>query len=159
MPTLTLRQAELLRWMRECAAHNGLAAAEIVGVIGRPYDRCGHYRIARCFDDLKALADAGLVERHNCRPARWSARATSERHGMGERITRGDADNYTFREYRKVGTTKLSNEVLPAGTRVETLEGEYVCAEPSRLAIDVQGNVYPVAESVVVRSYELVEDS
>lgn len=78
---------------------------------------------------------------------------------MSERITRGDAGNYTFREYRKVGTTKLSNEVLPAGTRVETLEGEYVCAEPSRLAIDVQGNVYPVAESVAVRSYELVEDA
>jgi hypothetical protein len=74
----------------------------------------------------------------------------------GPYVTKADADRYTFREYRKVGTTRLSNEVLPVGTRVETLEGEYVCAEPSRLAVDVAGNVYPVAESVFLRSYEAV---
>jgi hypothetical protein len=70
-------------------------------------------------------------------------------------ITREDKDAYTFREYRKVGTTKLSDEILPVGTRVATLEGEYVCQEPSRLAIDSAGNVYPVAESIRVASYEL----
>lgn len=68
-------------------------------------------------------------------------------------ITKDDAHRFTFDEYRKVGTTKLSREVLPTGTKVATLEGEYTCAEPSRLALDVQGNVYPVAESVFVRSY------
>jgi hypothetical protein len=72
-------------------------------------------------------------------------------------ITKNDTANFTFNEYRKVGTTKLSDEVLPAGTRVATLEGEYVCSEPSRLAIDASGNVYPVACSVFEKSYEPVK--
>ena len=72
-------------------------------------------------------------------------------------ISKDDIGNYVFREYRKTGTTKLSDEILPVGTSVATLEGEYVCQEPSRLAIDVAGNVYPVAESVRLKSYELVE--
>lgn len=71
-----------------------------------------------------------------------------------EKITKKDACKFTFAEYRKVGTTKLSNEILPLGTKVETLEGEYTCAEPSRLAIDAAGNVYPVAESIRLKSYE-----
>lgn len=70
-------------------------------------------------------------------------------------ITKDDASKFTFAEYRKVGTTKLSNEILGVGTKVKTLEGEYVCAEPSRLAIDASGNVYPVAETVRLKSYEL----
>lgn len=74
-------------------------------------------------------------------------------------ITSADTADYTFRQYRKVGTTSLSDEILPVGTRVETLEGEYVCAEPSRLAIDADGNVYPVAESVRLASYELADDA
>jgi hypothetical protein len=73
---------------------------------------------------------------------------------MPDRITKDDASRFTFAEYRKVGTTKLSNEVLEAGTKVQTLEGEYTCAEPSRLAIDALGNVYPVAESIFRKSYE-----
>lgn len=72
-------------------------------------------------------------------------------------VTKDDAARYTFAEYRKVGTTNLSNELLPVGTRVETLEGEYICAEPSRLAIDAAGNVYPVAESIFRQSYEAVD--
>ena len=71
-------------------------------------------------------------------------------------ITKDDARNFSFSDYRKVGTTKLSNEILPVGTKVETLEGEYTCTEPSRLAIDAAGNVYPVAESIRLKSYELV---
>jgi hypothetical protein len=73
---------------------------------------------------------------------------------MPEKITKDDASRFTFAEYRKVGTTKLSNEVLPTGQKVQTLEGEYTCAEPSRLAIDAAGNVYPVAESIFRKSYE-----
>ena len=69
-------------------------------------------------------------------------------------ITKADVDRFTFAEYRKVGTTKLSHEILPPGTQVETLEGAYTCAEPSRLAIDAAGNVYPVAESIFQKSYE-----
>ncbi|HSZ58628.1 MAG TPA: hypothetical protein VK797_23370 [Tepidisphaeraceae bacterium] len=71
-------------------------------------------------------------------------------------ITKEDAGRFTFAEYRKLGTTKLSNEILAAGTKVQTLEGEYICAEPSRLAIDASGNVYPVAESIRLKSYERV---
>jgi len=70
------------------------------------------------------------------------------------KITKSDVARFTFAEYRKVGTTKLSNEVLALGTEVETLEGNYTCAEPSRLAIDAAGNVYPVAESIFQKSYE-----
>jgi hypothetical protein len=74
--------------------------------------------------------------------------------GVAMRITKDDAAKFTFAEYRKVGTTRLSNEVLPVGAMVCTLEGEYTCAEPSRLAIDAAGNVYPVAESIFLKSYE-----
>lgn len=74
-------------------------------------------------------------------------------------ITKADASKFTFTQYRKIGTTSLSNEVLPPGTKVQTLEGEYTCAEPSRLAIDAAGNVYPVAESVFRKSYEAVADA
>lgn len=69
-------------------------------------------------------------------------------------ITKHDIDQYSFSEYRKLGTTKLSDETLPKGTEVETLEGVYTCAEPSRLAIDSDGNVYPVAESIFNQVYE-----
>jgi hypothetical protein len=73
---------------------------------------------------------------------------------MNQTITKDDAAKFTFADYRKVGTTKLSDEVLPVGTKVQTLEGEYTCAESSRLAIDASGNVYPVAESIFRKSYE-----
>ncbi len=68
-------------------------------------------------------------------------------------ITNEDAKQFTFDEYEKVGTTKLSREVLSVGQMVKTLEGAYTCAEPSRLAIDASGNVYPVACSVFEKSY------
>lgn len=72
---------------------------------------------------------------------------------MEQLITNESIGNFTFAEYEKIGTTKLSNEVLAVGQRVKTLEGEYTCAEPSRLAIDASGNVYPVAVSIFERSY------
>lgn len=70
-------------------------------------------------------------------------------------VTKNDVQQFHFRQYRKVGTTPLSDEVLPIGTKVATLEGWYTCAEPSRLAVDSAGNVYPVAESIFRKSYEL----
>lgn len=66
-----------------------------------------------------------------------------------------DVGLFTFGKYRKISITKISNELLATGTMVETLEGEYVCAEPSRLAIDMSGNIYPIAESVFLQSYDL----
>jgi hypothetical protein len=71
-------------------------------------------------------------------------------------ITKDDVDRFSFSEYRKVGATKLSDELLPKGTVVKTYEGEYICAESSRLAIDSAGNVYPVAESIVEQVYEKI---
>lgn len=72
-------------------------------------------------------------------------------------ITKDDVHRFTSRAYRKVAATWISDDVLAPGTRVETLEGEYVCSEPSRLATDVAGNVYPIAESVLAASYEPIE--
>jgi hypothetical protein len=68
-------------------------------------------------------------------------------------LTKDDIGKFTFVEYRKIGSTKMSVEILPVGTKVLTLEGEYTCGEPSRLAIDANGNVYPIAESVRQKSY------
>jgi hypothetical protein len=73
---------------------------------------------------------------------------------MSKIITKNDVQQFTFAEYRKVGTTKFSNEILPAGTTVRALEGNYICAEESRLRIDAAGNVFPVAHSVFFKSYE-----
>lgn len=70
-------------------------------------------------------------------------------------IQKEDTSHFTFKRYRKIGTTPLSDEILPVGTKVQTLEGCYTCAEPSRLAIDPAGNVYPIAESIFRKSYEL----
>ena len=73
-------------------------------------------------------------------------------------ITNDDGRQFTFDEYEKVGTTKLSREVLSVGQIVKTLEGEYTCAEPSRLAIDANGNVYPIANSIFEKSYRSATD-
>src|SRR4051794_1183520 len=69
-------------------------------------------------------------------------------------ITKNHVLDYTFDEYEKQGKTKLSREILPVGTQVETLEGVYTCSEESRLAIDASGNVYPVANSIFEKSYK-----
>lgn len=69
-------------------------------------------------------------------------------------ITKHDIGQFTFSKYVKVGTTEISNQTVLAGTQVETLEGAYTCAEPSRIALDVAGNVYPIAESVFQRCYQ-----
>lgn len=71
-------------------------------------------------------------------------------------ITKEHIGQFSYSEYRKVGTTKISDQTLQAGIEVQTLEGAYTCAEPSRLAIDAAGNVYPIAESILRKSYEQV---
>jgi hypothetical protein len=70
MPNISAKQANLLQWMRERAAHNGLTATEIADVM--PYDTMNSYPRKRCFDDLKDLAAQGLVECDSGRPARWT---------------------------------------------------------------------------------------
>lgn len=72
--------------------------------------------------------------------------------GLG-RVEKGDAARFTFKRYRKTAISEISDEVLPVGTVVRTLEGDYTCGEPSRLAKDVSGNVYPIAVSVFDKSY------
>jgi hypothetical protein len=74
-------------------------------------------------------------------------------------ILKEHKDQFTFRLYHKIGTTQLSDEILPAGTVVRTLEGDYTCAEPSRLAVDASGNVYPVAESIFQKTYKLTAEN
>ncbi len=76
---------------------------------------------------------------------------------MDKIITKKDINKYNFEEYKKVKNTKISIEVLPVGSKVETLEGNYTCQVPSRLAIDEDGNVYPIAETIFDKSYELAD--
>lgn len=76
---------------------------------------------------------------------------------MSDIITKKDIDKYNFEKYKKSTTTKISIEVLPVGSKVETLEGNYTCQVPSRLAIDEEGNIYPIAETIFEKSYELAE--
>jgi hypothetical protein len=62
------RRGVLLAWITERSYHYNLTASEIVDVSGI---YTGHGRYDRCFDDLKALARQGAVERLPGRPARW----------------------------------------------------------------------------------------
>lgn len=70
-------------------------------------------------------------------------------------ITKQNLDCFTFLNYQKIGSSKISDQTLDPGTKVQTLEGEYICTEHSRLAIDVAGNIYPIAESIFKKSYVL----
>lgn len=71
-------------------------------------------------------------------------------------ITKEQISPFTFRDYVKRGVTRISDQTLQPGDQVLTLEGKWTCAEPSRLALDIDGNVYPIAESVFEKVYEPV---
>jgi hypothetical protein len=59
-----------------------------------------------------------------------------------------------FREYRKTTTTRMAGPYNPPFV-VQTREGQYLTAEePSFLALDADGFPYPVALSVVEKTYE-----
>lgn len=62
------RRRVLLRWITERPEHRGLTASEIADVSGI---YSGHGAADRCFDDLKALARRGQLDRIDGRPARW----------------------------------------------------------------------------------------
>lgn len=65
------RRADLIGWIEERPAHDGLTAREIANVSGI-YDDIRHGRADRCFDDLKAMQGFGHLRREG-RPARWYA--------------------------------------------------------------------------------------
>jgi hypothetical protein len=56
-----------------------------------------------------------------------------------------------FREFRKIGTTKVAKIGVPF--EVETSEGLMRC-ESGWLAIDSEGNPYPIADDVFEKTYE-----
>ncbi len=73
------------------------------------------------------------------------------------KITKADKNDFVFAYCRKKVLTPISETKVPAGTEVETLEGWFKCAEESRIAVDSQGNIYPIAESIYQNDYETVE--
>ena len=74
---------------------------------------------------------------------------------MNNTITKDNLEGFTFDLYEKSQLTPISRERLQAGTKVQTLEGEWTCEKFSRLAKDANGNIYPIAESILVKSYRL----
>lgn len=69
-------------------------------------------------------------------------------------VTRAFASVGAFSEYRKTAITRISDHTFPPGTVYETPEGLRAEDEPTRCAVDVQGGVYPIRESVFQASYE-----
>jgi len=61
----------------------------------------------------------------------------------------------SFSEYRKTALTRISDRTFPPGTVYQTPEGLRAEDEGTRCAIDVQGGIYPIRESVFRASYEL----
>lgn len=68
-------------------------------------------------------------------------------------IKKTDKNKFTFSRYQKIQCTEISDQILPIGSEVETLEGVYKISEPSHLAIDMDGNIYPIARSIFIKSY------
>lgn len=103
--------------------------------------------------DFRATARAGRRPRLTL-PSYWF-RWIVLRIRRGRLICRDDVHEFTFRDYRKIVDTRISDEVLPAGTQVQSLECVHKCSVPSRLAMDIAGNVYLVEESMFASSYEV----
>ena len=61
----------------------------------------------------------------------------------------------SFSLYRKTALTPISDATFPPGTVFQTPEGLRAEDEESRAALDVQGGIYPIRESVFRASYEL----
>lgn len=59
-----------------------------------------------------------------------------------------------FQEYRKTALTRLAGPYSPP-VEVQTREGKYLTSEePCFIALDADGWPYPVAASVVEKTYE-----
>lgn len=69
-------------------------------------------------------------------------------------ITKDVIGRFEFAPYVKKGTTQISTFTVPPGYSYDTSEGLKAEDEETRIAIDTQGNVYPIRESVFQESYE-----
>ena len=63
---------------------------------------------------------------------------------------------FEFREYRKTTTTKAVQ--IPIPFHVKTLEGTMVGEPGDWLAEGVDGERYPIANSIFLKTYEEVDD-
>lgn len=72
-------------------------------------------------------------------------------------ITRDNLPEGDYGLYRKVALTRASDFTVPPGTTFETPEGLRAEDEECRVAIDSQGGVYPIRESVFRETYEVAE--
>jgi hypothetical protein len=73
-------------------------------------------------------------------------------------ITAADLPAGNYGQYRKTTLTTISDFTVPAGTPFVTPEGLRAEDEECRVALDVQGGVYPIRESVCRASYERISD-
>lgn len=71
-------------------------------------------------------------------------------------ITPKVVDHFVFGSYRKIQATSISEFTVPPGTPFETPEGLKAEDEECRIAIDSQGGVYPIRESVFRETYERI---
>lgn len=71
-------------------------------------------------------------------------------------ITPTDLPPGKYADFHKVAVTRISCFTVPAGTPFHTPEGLRAEEEQCRIALDVQGGVYPIRESVFQASYEPV---
>lgn len=69
-------------------------------------------------------------------------------------ITPQNIQGFLFDSFRKKTLTKISSFTVPPGYRYETPEGLKAEDEETRIAIDSQGGVYPIRESVFKETYE-----
>ena len=75
-----------------------------------------------------------------------------------ERITKENAAAMSFVEMRKTATTMMAPVVYPEGAVVETKEGEYVLPAgwEGAIALDADGDPYPIALDIIAKTYEPV---
>lgn len=69
-------------------------------------------------------------------------------------VTRDNLPAGEFGLFRKAALTRVSMFTVAAGTTFETPEGLKAADEECRIAIDSQGGVYPIRESVFRETYE-----
>lgn len=72
-------------------------------------------------------------------------------------ITSQNCRGFKFATFKKKVTTEISDFTVPPGYKYETPEGLTSEDEETRIAIDSQGGVYPIRESVFQETYERVE--
>lgn len=69
-------------------------------------------------------------------------------------ITSENIKGFLFESFRKKTLTQISSFTVPPDYKYETPEGLKAEDEETRIAIDSQGGVYPIRESVFQETYE-----